>query len=502
MGRTKLFDTPRLFFTDEHCNFNNESRPGVGVLVDVYGTPVYPVIDWLIVQRKRKPRPEDTGSITQWAYDLRMFWEFLSHEKLDWQNVNDNFLMRWRDRMVKGQRVSAEQKDVPGKGKDAVEPIKNDTINRRLSTVFRFYLWCKSRDLLPEQTIGHGGKYRITVEVGKDNKRVWVGRLPTEGSLPGDTPTDEDVDKLHDVIDEIFSFETSQRNRLYLDWNRYLGLRGIEASTLQCDMIPELAVIERYIADKKAYPLTFSPRKYGVKTKGGRERQRPLDVDPMLLKHTRDYIDMYRPDIVDRAKKHHGRFYKEPGAVFLATTGDTLGYQVKTKTMQEAIAKAISKAGIDITPHGLRRLFAMETVANLYIWKFHQLESEGHSPNTIAATIDDNSIITYASQQLGHKQQTTTLKSYINLTKLKLIKMTAGERMTYFERKKGIAEAAYGHYVADENGDTLERSTVQQYLQAEADGLLDALEAGNKDLVFLILKRHFAKTFSTETISL
>lgn len=492
MGKRKLFETPRLFFTNENCRMDDVSRPGVGVLVDVYGTPVYPAIDWLIVQRKRKPSPEDTGSIKQWAHDIRMFWEFLSRERMDWLMVNDNFLMRWRDRMVNGHRVSAEQKPVPGRGKDAVAPIKNDTINRRLSTVFRFYLWCKSRELVPEKIIGHGGKYRITVEMGKYNKQLWIGRLASEGSIPGNTPTNEDVDTLHDVIDEIFGFETSQRNRLYVDWNRYLGLRGIEASTLQCDMIPQLGEIERYIAEKKAYPLSFSPRKDGIRTKGGRSRQRPLDVDPMLLKHTRDYIDLYRPEIVDRAKKHHGRFYKEPGGVFLATTGDTLGYPVKTRTMQEAIAKAISEAGIDMTPHGLRRLFAMETVTNLYIWKFRELEAKGHTPNIIAATIDDNSIITYASQQLGHRLATTTLKSYLNLTKLKLIKMTAGERMTYFERKKVIAQAAYSQCVTDQNGDTLERPTMQKYFQAEADGLLDALEAGNKDRVFQILKKHLA----------
>ena len=134
----------------------------------------------------------------------------------------------------------------------------------------------------------------------------------------------------------------------------------------------------------------------------------------------------------------------------------------------------------------------METVTNLYIWKFRELEAKGHSPNIIAATIDDNSIITYASQQLGHRFATTTLKSYLNLTKLKLIKMTAGERMTYFERKKGIAQAAYGQYVTQGNGDTLERSTVQQFLHAEEDGLLDALKAGKKDRVFRILQKHFA----------
>lgn len=491
MGKRKLFEIPKLFFTDENCWMEDVSRPGVGVLVDVYGTPVYPVIDWLIVQRKRKPRPDDTGTLKLLAHELRMFWEFLANENMDWLKVNDNFLMRWRDRMVNGYRVSAEQKVIPGKGTEVVEPISNDTINRRTSTVFRFYLWCKSRELVPEQTIGHGGTYRITVEIGKDNKQVWIGRLPTEGSIPGETPTDEDVDKIHDAIDRIFpNYETSQRNRLYVDWNRYLGLRGIEASTLQCGMIPQLDEIERYIAEERAYPLSFSPRKDGVRTKGGKSRQRPLDVDPMLLKNTRDYIDFERPEIVDRAKKHHGRSYKEPGAVFLATTGDTLGYQVKTKTMQEAISKAISEAGINITPHGLRRLFAMETVTNLYIWKFRELEAKGHCPNIIAATIDDNSIITYASQQLGHRFATTTLKSYLNLTKLKLIKMTAGERMTYFEQKKGIAQAAFSQYVTVANGGTLEHSAVHRYLQAEQDGLLDALQAGNKNRVFQILKKH------------
>ncbi|BCG48845.1 hypothetical protein GEOBRER4_n3739 [Citrifermentans bremense] len=488
MGKIKSFEVPKLFFTDKNCWFDDLSRPGVGILVDEYGAPIYPVIDWLIVQRKRKSRPDDTGTMKQLASDLRMFWEFLSRERQNWQEVNDNFLMRWRDRMANGARVSAEQKSV--QQRNSVTPLKSDTINRRLSTVFRFYLWCKANEKVPEGTIGHGGKYRITVEKGKNNEDLWVGRLRSDGTLPKEAASDEDVEKLHDAMDEIFGKVTARRNRLYLDWNRYLGLRGVEASTLQVSMIPQLEEIEQYIIEKKPYPMPFKPKGQGLRTKGGRVRRRPLDVDPMLLKHTRDYIDFERVELVKRAKKLYGRGYKEPDAVFLATTGDTLGERVKTKTMQEAVTKAITKAGLKITPHDLRRLFAMEVVSNLYLWKFRELEKQGHNCKVIAATIDDNSIISYASQQLGHRFKTTTLKHYLDLTKLKLIKMTAGERLEYFERHKGITQAAYKQYLSEESVGTLERLKVKQYLLAEEDGLLDALRDGDSGRVFRILMKH------------
>ena len=490
MGRTKILEKPRVLFTSDDCRIDNLSRPGVGILVDEYGVPVYPVIDWLITQRKRRADPKDTGTIQQQAFDLRMFWEFLMHEKIDWKDVNDNILLRWRDRMFGGVRVSMEQRTVPQKRIGAVEPIRNDTINRRLSNVFRFYLYCSDRGLVPEGTIGHGGKFRITVELGKDGKRIWVGRLPGEGFSPAATPDDVDIDKLHDAMDEIFGSETSMRNRLYVDWNRYLGLRGIEASSLKVGMIPSLKEIEKYVSDEKPYPMDFSPKRQGVRTKGGRSRSTPLDVDPMLLKATRDYIDHYRSEIVDRAQKHFGRIYKEPDAIFLGTTGRSLGRPIKTKTMQDAVSKAIICAGIDMTPHALRRVFAMSVVQSLYLAKFMQLQNKGFDPNQIVGTIDDNSIITYASQQLGHKFATTTLKHYLDLTKLKLLKMSGDVRLAYLERRKGLANAAYAQYQSELPGNSLERDAVAGFLLAVKNGLLEALSRGDQGGVFRILHKH------------
>jgi integrase len=492
MGKRKIFDIPRVFFTDDDCRFDKLSRPGIGILVDEYGVPVYPVIDWLITQRKRKADPRDTGTIQMQAYDLRMFWEFLSHEKVDWKDVNDNFLLRWRDRMFSGLRVTMEQKALSDKRIDAVEPISNDTINRRISNVFRFYLYCSDRGLVPENTIGYAGKFRITVELGKEGKRLWIGRLPSEGSAPSATPDDADIDKLHEAIDEIFGSETAMRNRLYIDWNRYLGLRGIEASSLKVGMIPSLEEIEKYVSEEKPYPMDFSPKRQGVRTKGGRSRRTPLDVDPMLLKATRDYIDHYRPEIVNRAKKHFGRGYKEPDAIFLGTTGKSLGKPIQTKTMQAAVSKAIKSAGIDMTPHALRRMFAMSVVQNLYLAKFMELESKGFTPNQIAGAIDDNSIITYASQQLGHRYATTTLKHYIDITKLKLLKMSDAMRIAYLARRKGLAQAAFAQFQSESPGNNLEREAVAGFLQATRDGLMEALDIGDQSRVFQILQKHCA----------
>ena len=159
--------------------------------------------------------------------------------------------------------------------------------------------------------------------------------------------------------------------------------------------------------------------------------------------------------------------------------------------MQDAVSKAINKAGVNMTPHGLRKLFAMEVVLNLYLGKYMELDGKGFSPHQIVGTIDDNSIITYASQQLGHRFQTTTLKHYIELNKLKLLKMSDAMRHTYLERRKSIAHAAFKQYQAESPGDEeLQRSRVERYLLAEKDGLLKELRRGDKDKVFQILQNH------------
>ena len=490
MGRQQIFDVPKLFFTNDDCRFDRLPRPGVGLLVDQYGIPVYPVLRWLITQRKRKGDPRDTGTIKQQAFDLRMFWEFLQRERIDWIDVTDNHLLLWRDRMFGGHRISKEQKQLLGKNANTVAKVSNDLINRRLTNVFRFYLSCAEKDLVPEYTIGHGGPFRITVEYSKDNKRKWFGLLRSEAPLPATTPDDAALDKLHDTIDKIFSPDVAMRNRLYVDWNRYLGLRGMEAASLKITMIPATEEIEKYLNTENPYPMDFSPKRQGVRTKGGSSRKKPLDVDPMLLQLTRNYIDFYRPAIVERAKRRFGRAYKEPDALFLGTTGKGLGRPIQTKTMQQAIGKALSAAGIDATPHALRRMFAMSVVENLYLGKFLELSRKKYDPHQIVATIDDNSIIIYASQQLGHRQAATTLKSYLDHTKLKLLMMSEGGRMAYLEQRRMFAESAYKHYKTEIPGKDLEKPVMQGYVRADQDGLRDAVQRGDKDEAWRILQQH------------
>lgn len=492
MGTHKIFDVHKLFFTDGNCCFGGLKRPGVGFLVDEYGKPIYPVIKWLMLQRTRRPDPEDVGTIKQQAADLRMFWEFLSREKKDWQKVNDRFLMLWRDRMYGGIRVSKGQESLNEKT-GAVQPITNGMINRRTSTVLRFYIWCQEQELVDKQMVGTGGKFRLTWKYGgKDKKcRVWIGNLTTEDSAPSGIADDADVEKLHDVLDQIYSEQTASRNRLYIDWNRYVGLRGLEASSLKVDMIPPMDEIQKYIDDEKVYPMDFSPKRQGVRTKGGKSRPKPLDVDPMLLMHTREYIDYYRPEIVERAKKHFGHSYKESDAVFLSTSGSSLGQQIKTKSIQSVISRAIKIAGLKITPHFLRKMFAMEIVKNLYLGKYLILSKEGYNHNFILSVIDDNSIITYASQQLGHKYKTTTIKHYLDMTKLKLLAMSGQVRLQYLDRHKFIALAAVKNFQPEiEEG---VKSSLQKYALAEAAGLQKALDDGDKEKVFEILKKHVLK---------
>ena len=498
MGKTKLSEAPTLLFTNKHCRYNDREWPKIGLILDEYLRPVYVVTDYLIyLAQKRSPR-DNFGTLEEYARDLRLFWEFLSRRKIEWQEVNDYVLLKWRDMMEMGLRVSINQERVEGKPRDIVGSIDAGVINRRISTVFHFYYWCKREGRVDPDTIGCGddgnGPYRISAqEWGKRKKWKWPFFLSTRETRRTRRPTDEEIDILHEAIDEMFGAETAHRNRLILQWKQNIGFRDIEIASLRMAMIPGAEVIDFYLENDELYPMDFSPIRQGVKTKGNRSRVEPLNVDPLLLKDTRDYIDLWRPEIVDRAKKKYGRTYKEPTEVFLSAATGTIGQPLSKKTIQNSVGAAIKVSGLEIQSRSLRVLFAMEKVESFYIGALLQAEKnlkelsgndgserEGFLMRA-ARLVDENTIIIKVQQDLGHRHSSTTLRSYLDLSKLKIFKLSNADRFAYLEKRRKIAMFSVKQ---------LEKKlgSAAGLVAAVDNGLVEAVKNNNKDLAFEILK--------------
>jgi len=239
----KLSGAPQLFFTDNSCVINGKKRPGIGLLLNEDCTPVVEITKFLIF--KAVTKNDQDSSVREYGRNLRMFWEFLSAQKIHWLSVTDDVLIKWRDMMESGQRVSKGQS---GKQKDDCS-VEAGTINDRIGIVFDFYRWASQNGHAPPETIGVPGEgqiYGITANKTAKGKWHWpyLLRNPTK-PLPN-IPIKETIDELHNAFNDLFGDAHASRSRLIADWMQFAGTRGIEVSSINIDLIPSYEEIDAH----------------------------------------------------------------------------------------------------------------------------------------------------------------------------------------------------------------------------------------------------------------
>ena len=489
MGKNKSTSIPQLHFTDKNCRLGDKERPGIGLLLNENLEPIIPVSDYLIHMTTENSSPLDTRK--EIARELRMFWEYLSRRKVDWCEVGNRLLSEWRDDMRTGVRISSNQKAIKGGGKNVVKPIGSNAINRRLSFVFQFYKWSKEHGHVPDHLIGvpgDGRRYQITAKIHPDTKEwQWPYTLPF--SIPGkpNIPTPDDIDKLHDEIDELFGPIVARRNRLAAEWMNQTGLRGKEVVSIKVSMIPEEDEIYEFINKEEKFSMPFSPSKQGVETKYDKDRPIGIMVDPTLLLDIRRYIDFERVDLIAKLKKKSKRRLKEPQELFLTVEGKPL----KKKTLQNELGKAFKSAGIKASPHGLRKAFAMRTVFEVYTGLLNK-----HKGDT--RKVDLSTVITYVRLLLGHSTSRTTIENYLDIVKLKLMGMPEIAKQAFLSERKESSNRALR--LAEKKLKAVETKlegltgdVAEGLSGAISDGLLDALGNGDQEKVFHILNQNLNK---------
>ena len=397
--------------------------------------------------------------------------KLLGRQNVDFLDVTDDFLIRWTTDMQEGTRVCADQAQDPSKNnKNAVLSIDNSVINQRISAVVSFYLWCKEARRVPPSIVGAPGEieqgtFQITVKRNAEtNELGWAYPLKSTRSSRQPTPTNTEVQQLHQQIEKKHTFEVSARNRLIVDWMESEAVREVEVASLRVDQIPDRVEIDRLMETEERHHFVLSEAA-GNKTKGGYERD--LYVCPLLLGRTLDYIEFVRPEIVERFMEKSSS-YKEPPQIFLSTT---TGGAIAPKTLANELGDAFKEASISGSPHGLRRKSALDVVERLYLGALQ--EKEDHRK------IDESTIIFQAKEILGHKQAGTSLKHYIDLTKLKVLSMSKAQRFAYAEKR--AANAA--KLLEDREARLL---LIQEKLSSH-ENLLNAIQKGDKDHVFKLV---------------
>jgi integrase len=130
--------------------------------------------------------------------------------------------------------------------------------------------------------------------------------------------------------------DLAHRYELMLDWGRLAGLRAHEICLLKIWQIPSRDSALKAIQQKRELKIKLSVMK------GGQEGY--VSVLPSLIIKTRDYIDLYRNDIVKkfnaRARKKREN-YKKTEYVFLS---DKTGSHVTPKGLSNAVRKAFLTA--------------------------------------------------------------------------------------------------------------------------------------------------------------
>lgn len=339
----------RIIQTSTACRFKGAPRSGIPTLVWRDGIDV-DASDWFRHLILKAGASE--SSCLQLAKTLRPFLRFCRMRGRHWKTVDDEFLILWRERLLRGEGVSPKR------------------INDSLTTIFAFYRWAEESRRIHL----HVGIYRLA-DMAEDSRRSeypisarevstksrrgrisggWTTPLTLSGGSKSSpvrhTPTEDQIRKLHEVIIEKTHGE---RDSLMFSWAEETGLRRFEFLQVMTAQVPSQERLAELIEADEPWIIK-------LQRKGG--RQHSISVLPDLLVRTADYIQFGRQSIVSRIRDRVVG-YRDPGHVFLSST---TGLVLHPDSVTSIGGKAFRKAGITrANVHRLRARFAVRVIDTL-----------------------------------------------------------------------------------------------------------------------------------------
>ena len=289
---------PFFIKTDSRCEINGISYADIPIFFDDNGI-IWPLSDYMIslVYQCRKP----ASTVETYAYYLQKFLKHINEQEINWSDVTDRDLIRWRDQMID------------------IECLRRATVFACLLKVFHFYQWAEESGILKYAVATydecnkascscHNRIYQISaVRRGRSNYYTWPYLPNINQQANRHTPVNEEIEMLHV---EAFKSSTGQRDSLLLSFYEELCLRRMEALSITVKDIPSWDEIEEYIESDKVFTLTIL---------GKGNKVRPVPVLPELMVRAREYIEGQRRVVIKRAKSRNSTF-KPPDDLFLGAT--------------------------------------------------------------------------------------------------------------------------------------------------------------------------------------
>jgi integrase len=380
-----------LIMTDATCVIGGTSYSGIPTIVWRDGTIEEAGSDWLRYQVLTRARGLQTAK--EYAKILRLFLTFCRRDRRRWEDVDDAFLIRWRDSMRRKLKLGSNR------------------TNTCLIIVFAFYRWVEREwrlrpdywrfrvgvydaDELPAQ-MRQGYRFPITAikKRSKGGGAMWVTplTLPTTRQSSGtrSTPTEEQTRELHAIATQK---RTATRDTLILSCAEETGARRADALGIKTNDIPSI---------EKIYELIDCEQIHRVQVIGKGGKVRNLLFSPDLLIRMANYIHEERAITVATARKRDPSYRESPHLFLSESTGQVLHPDSLTKLAGELFRAAdISDASF----HRLRAKFLLGVVETLIDARL----AEG-------PTLSEESILTQAAEMAGHAN-VESLRPYLNFS--------------------------------------------------------------------------------------
>ena len=284
--------------TDSRCVINSIPYAGIPIFFDNSGI-IWPISDYMIsmVYKFRKP----VSTVETYAFYLQKFLKHIIEQGINWSDVTDGDLIRWRDQMID------------------IECLKPSSVSAYLSVVFNFYQWAEESEILRYAVATydecnkascscHSRIYQISaVKKGRSNYYTWPYLPKINQQANRHTPVSEEIEKLHVAA---FNSSTGQRDSLLLSFYEETSLRRMETLSIKVKDIPSWDEIEEFIASDQVFTLTIL---------GKRNKVRHVRALPELMARAREHIEGDRSVAIRNANNRNSAF-QPPDELFLSAT--------------------------------------------------------------------------------------------------------------------------------------------------------------------------------------
>lgn len=313
----------RRYLTDETFVAGGVPRAGMpffcGADMELQAIP-NAYLEYVVTTRGRTQSPRTWLSYSDHLLD---YLDFCESNGVDWLRATEADIALWRDSMrARGNSTG--------------------TINQRLRTIQRMYMWAVRHDHVPgipfhseDLVASKGAPMLVHVDASAGRRPASELTLREQRKIPQFLHVGQAI-KFLDAL-------SPSRLRLMGYVMLLTGMRREEVVELDCGVLPNPA------GQAQHHALKMTLEASTTKTKGGKTRTVMLPFQ--LAEKLYDYLTWARPKL---ARLHRAATGVEPTRLFLSQLGEPLSLD----GLSIAFLQASQRTGIKCTPHMLRHTFA------------------------------------------------------------------------------------------------------------------------------------------------